>query len=176
MVGGSGILRGTDSSVKQVKFLQLNLQHSKMAQITVGNWIDKQKDGLYICLCQEPYVYQNKALMQPSTSIKYIGGQGNHPRTVIYTSKTIKAWYIESLSHRDLTAIIVKINHCETLIVSIYLDSKLKVVQQWLTQAMTLAESRGNAIIIDMDSNCHSKLYGMETNKRGEQLEDFIGQ
>ena len=56
MVGDGGIKRGTDSSVKQVKFLQLNLQHSKMAQITVGNWIDKQKDGLYVCLCQEPYV------------------------------------------------------------------------------------------------------------------------
>ena len=48
--------------------------------------------------------------MQPHTSTKYIGGQGNHPRIVIYTSKAIKAWHIESLSHRDLTAIVVKIN------------------------------------------------------------------
>ena len=102
MVNSRGIIRGTDSSVKQVKFLQLNLQHSKMAQITVGNWIDKQKDGLYICLCQEPYVYQNNALMQPRTSMKYIGGQGNHPRTAIYTAKAIKAWHIES--HLVLTA------------------------------------------------------------------------
>ena len=146
-----------------------------MAQITVGNWIDKQKDGLYICLCQEPYVYQNNALMQPRTSLKYIGGQGNHPRTAIYTSEAIKAWYIESLSHRDLTAIVVNINRRETLILSVYLDSKLKVIQPWLTAAMTFANSRGYAIIIGMDSNCHSKLFGLETNKRGEQLEDFIG-
>ena len=27
-----------------------------------------------------------------------------------------------------------------------------------------------------MDSNCHSELYGLETNKRGEYLEEFIGQ
>ena len=174
-MGVRGIIRGTDSSVKGVKFLQLNLQHSKMAQITVGNWIDKQKDGLYICLCQEPYVYQNNALMQPRTSLKYIGGQGNHPRTAIYTSEAIKAWYIESLSHRDLTAIVVNINRRETLILSVYLDSKLKVIQPWLTAAMTFANSRGYAIIIGMDSNCHSELFGLETNKRGEQLEDFIG-
>ena len=126
MVNGSSIVRGTDISVKQIKFLQLNLKHSKMAQSTVGNWIDMQKDELYICLCQEPYVYQNQALMQPSTSTKYIGGQGNHPRTTIYTSKAIKAWYIESASHRDLTAIVVRINCRETLILSIYLDRKLK--------------------------------------------------
>ena len=147
-----------------------------MAQITVGNWIDKQKDGLYVCLCQEPYVYQNKVLMQPSTSTKYIGGHGNHPRTAIYTSKAMKAWYIESISHRDLTAIVVKINNRETLIMSIYLDSKLKVIQLWLTKAMAFASHRGYAILIGMDSNYHSELYGLETNKRGEHLEDFIGQ
>ena len=147
-----------------------------MAQITVGNWIDKQKDGLYVCLCQEPYVYHNNALMQPRTSTKYIGGQGNHPRTAIYTSKAIKAWHIELLSHRDLTAIVVKINNRETLILSAFLDGKLKVVQPWLTRAMAFANSRGYAIIIGMDSNCHSELFGLETNKRGEQLEDFIAQ
>ena len=43
--------------------------------------------------------------MHPRTSIKYIGGQGNHPRTAIYMAKAIKAWHIESLSHRDLTAL-----------------------------------------------------------------------
>ena len=147
-----------------------------MAQIRVGNWIDKQKDGLYICLCQEPYGYQNNALMQPRTSMKYIGGQGNHPQTVIYTAKAIKAWHIESLSHRDLTAILVKINNRETLILSVYLDGKLMVVQPWLTKAMAFANNRGYAVILGMDSNCHSELYGLETNKRGEHLEDFIAQ
>ena len=176
MVGRRGIVQGADSTVKQVKFLQLNLQHSKMAQISIGNWIDKQKNHPYICLCQEPYVYQNNTQMQPRTSTKYIGGQGNHPRTAIYTSKTIKAWFIETISNRDLTAIVVKINNRETLILSAYLDSKLKVIQPWLTAAMTFAAHRGYATLIGMDSNCHSELFGLETNKRGEQIEDFIGQ
>ena len=38
-----GIVRGVDSAVRQIKFLQLNLQHSKMAQINISNWIDKTK-------------------------------------------------------------------------------------------------------------------------------------
>ena len=41
---------------------------------------------------------------------------------------------------------------------------------------MTFATNRGYAIIIGMDSNCYSELYGLETNKRCEHLEDFIGQ
>ena len=171
MVGSGGIISGTDSSVIGVKFLPLNLQHSIMAQITVENWIDKQKDGLYICLCQEPYVYQNHALMQPNTSTKYIGRHGNHLRTGIYTSKAIKAWYIESTSHRDLTAIVVTINNRETLIMSIYLDRKRRVIQPWLNAAMDFASHRGYTIIIGMDNNCHSELYGLETNTRGEHLE-----
>ena len=97
-----------------------------MAQINVSNWIDKNKNTPYVCLCQEPYVYQNNALMQPQTSQKYIGGQGCHPKTAIYTSKTIKAWFIETLSHRDLTAVVVRLNNRETLFISAYLDSKEK--------------------------------------------------
>ena len=142
----------------------------------MGNRFDKQKDRLYVCLCQEHFVYQNNALIQPRTSMKYIGGQGNHQRTSIYTLKAIKAWHIESLSHRDLTAIVVKINNRETIIMSIYLDNKLKVVQQWLTKEMTFANNRGYAVIIGMDSNCHSGLYGLKTNKRGKIFKDFIGE
>lgn len=105
--------------------------------------------------------------MQPRTSTKYIGGPGNYPRTAIYISQAIKAWHIETLSHRDLTAIVVKINNRETLILSVYLDYELKVVQSWLTAAMTFANHRGYAVIIGMGS---CELYGLETNKRGEQL------
>ena len=120
-------------------------------------------------------MYQNKTLMQLGTKMKYIRGQGNDPRAAVYTLKTIKAWHVE-LSDRDLSATVVKINNCETLIFSVYLDSKLKVVQTWLATAMFFATNRGYAIIIEMDSNCHSELFGLDTNKRGEKLEDFIGQ
>ena len=107
---------------------------------------------------------------------KYIGGQGQHPRTVIYTSKSIKAWFIETLSNRDLTAIVVKLNNRETLVISAYLDNEERVIQPWLTTVMEHAKQRGYAVLIGMDSNCHSELYGLETNKRGEHVEDFLGQ
>ena len=33
---------------------------------------------------------------------------------------------------------------------------------------------KGLALLIGADTNCHSTIYGKETNKRGEELEDFI--
>ena len=147
-----------------------------MAQTGISNWIDKHRKETYICLCQEPYVYNNNAQMQPRTSSKYIGGQGLTPRTAIYTSTNIKAWFIEALSNRDATVIVVNINKRETMIVSAYLDYKEPVVQPWLTKIMDFAKHRGYAMLIGLDSNCHSELFGHETNKRGEHLEDFIGQ
>ena len=118
--------------------------------------------------------------------MKYIGGQGNHPRTAIYTLKAIKSRYMGSLNHRDLTAIVVKINSRETLVPSVYLDSILIIIAYPLLVAnviagvshgcTTFATNRGYAIIISMDSNCHSEIYSLETNKRGEYLEDFTGQ
>ena len=75
-----------------------------------------------------------------------------------------------------MTAIVVRINNRETLVISAYLDYKEKVIQPWMTRALDFSTHRGYAILIGMDSNCHSELYGLETNKRGEHLEDFIGQ
>ena len=173
--GKVGILQGGDSKQQLIQIRQINLQHAKMAQMGVGNWIDKNKEETYIFLCQEPYVHDGKAAMQPRTANIYVGGNKDTPRTAIYTSKNIPAWFIENLSNRDITTIVAKINRRETMICSIYLDSNKPVIQDWLTSIMQFARYRGYAIILAMDSNCHSELYGLETNTRGEQMEEFIG-
>ena len=122
---GKGIIQGRDSRQGLIKMRQINLQHAKMAQINIANWIDKnnKKNEAYICLCQEPYINNSRAALQPRTSNIYIGGNQNDPRTAIYTSRNIPAWYIENLSNRDITTIVVKLNRRETLIASIYIDS-----------------------------------------------------
>lgn len=63
---------------------QLNIQHSKMSQMHINNWIDWQKEDRYICLVQEPYIYKEATCNQPKTATKYAGGEGNSPRTAIY--------------------------------------------------------------------------------------------
>lgn len=78
------------------------------------------------------------------------------------------------MSNRDATVIVIKINKRQTLIGSLYLDYTENVIQPWLTKIMDFLKHRGYALLLGIDSNCHSTLYGRETNPRGEKLEDFI--
>ena len=65
--------------------MQLNTQHAKQAQIEINSWVDRNKNSQFILMIQEPYIYKNKASMQPLTAQKHIGGNNKHPRTSIYT-------------------------------------------------------------------------------------------
>ena len=50
----------------------------------------------------------------------------------------------------------------------------IKVVPESLHKLLTYAENKGLGLILGRDSNCHSKLFGPTSNKRGENLELFI--
>ena len=97
--------------------LQINLNHSKLAQDCVANKIksfNNQQVEFIICV-QEPYVYGGKHARKPKSCSTYCND--NNPRTAIYISKNLTAWFIESLSTRDITVIQTKIKSRETLII-----------------------------------------------------------
>ena len=106
--------------------LQINLNHSKLAQDCVANKIKSfnNKQVEFIICVQEPYVYGGKHSRKPKSCNTHCSD--NNPRAAIYLSKNIIAWYIESLSTRDITVIQTKIKSRETLIVSVYLDITIK--------------------------------------------------
>ena len=60
------------------------------------------------------------------------------------------------------------------MIASIYLDRNNEVVQPWQRKIMEYRQHKGYAMSIAAYSNCHSTLFGHETNKRGEILEEFF--
>ena len=94
----------------------------------------------------------------------------------VYTHDYLaNTWYIEDLSNRDCTVIQTRINHRETIIASIYLDITIdKVIPDWLNRLTEYARKNRTALLICMDSNCHSSSFGIDTNKRGEALDIFI--
>ena len=158
-----------------IRFMQLNTQHAKQAQIELCKWTDKQKNTSYVILGQEPYLYKNTPAMQPRTAQRFYC-RTNRPRTIIHTSQSLKPWYIDTLSNQDATVIVLKIYNRTTVIASCYLDynNNNPVIPIWLQDIINYADQRGYAILMGIDTNCHSSLYGKETNKRGEALEDFI--
>ena len=103
-----------------ISCLQINLNHSKLAQDCIANkiksWNNNQTE--FIICVQEPYVYGSKHARKPKSCNTYCSEKS--PRTAIYLSKNLVAWYIESLSTRDITVIQTKIKSRATLIVSVY--------------------------------------------------------
>ena len=158
-------------------FLQCNLQKARQAQMLFNGKIGgfNKSSSQFICLVQEPYVGNQSVALQPNSCKKYYVGK--KPRAIIYTDKARDSWLVESLSTPDMAVIHTKIEEQETLVVSSYLDiNNDEVITNELEEMMAFATMKGWAVLIGMDSNCHSVIYGLETNGRGEKLEEFIAE
>ena len=160
-----------------INVLQCNLQKSRQAQFEANRKVgrfNKDKEQ-FICLIQEPYVGKEKIALQPTSCKKYMVGK--KPRTAIYTDSNTAGWIVEDLSDSDMTVIYVKLCNHDTLIVSGYMDIKYKgVITNRMKEIVEYADRKKWGLIMGIDSNCHSILYGLETNQRGEKLEEFIAE
>ena len=43
-----------------------------------------------------------------------------------------------------------------------------------MSKVVKYAENKDSELLVGADTNCHSNLFGEETNKRGYELEEFI--
>ena len=161
----------------EIHFLQCNLQKARQAHMLFNGKVGgfNKNSAQFICLVQEPYVGKQSVALQPNTCKKYYVGK--KPRAIIYTDKTRDSWMVESLSTPDMAVIQTKIENQETLVVSSYLDiNNDEVVTTELEEMLAFASRKGWAVLIGMNSNCHSVIYGLETNSRGEKLEEFLAE
>ena len=168
---------GKENANAGIYFLQCNLQKARQAQMLFNGKIGglNKKSTQFICLVQEPYVGKQSVALQPNSCKKYYVGKT--PRAIIYTDKIRDSWMVESLSTPDMAVIHTKIEEQETLVISSYLDiNNEDVITSELEEMVAFAERKGWAVIIGMDSNCHSVIYGLETNSRGEKQEEFLAE
>ena len=54
------------------------------------------------------------------------------------------------------------------------MDIDLPVQQEFLNRIMDYADSKNVEMILGIDTNSHSTMYGKDTNKRGKDMEEFI--
>ena len=86
-------------------------------------------------------------------------------------------WEVPNLSSGDVAVGLLKDDKTSLLIISAYLDitaKKGKIIPDNLTQAITFAKNNSYQLIIGMDSNSHSTLWGRQTNSRGEEMEEYL--
>ena len=152
-----------------MKVKQINLRKSFAATSLFVSSLHPSSIGLLT----EPYHYRNKICkvgrnfdLFPDTTL------AKPPRAAILIPKSLNATFLPQLSNPDVTTIYLKKQHL--LLVSGYCDAKLPMIQEWLIKIMEYSNTRNCKVVLGLDSNAHSELYGRETDSRGELLEEFI--
>ena len=155
-----------------MNFLQLNMHRALVASVELNK---KLTQSPAICLLTEPCTYENKVCQIPPQFICLPPTPlPERPRTAIYLPKRTPYVFREQLSNRDCTASLVELASGKILLASVYLDSNEPVVQPWMMDLLQYAASKKYPTIIALDANAHTDMYGPETNKRGEDFEEFV--
>ena len=139
--------------------LQLNAHRAQLAHIELLQSLNSQ--DISLCMIQEPYVPMGQLVTKPQgMDVFPAGRQRLPPRTNIYASKQLRARELSHLQNRDCTAVLLTCGVSNIVVASVYLDITLTVSPPWL--------------LLGIDTNSHSHLFGPDTNKRGRDLEYLL--
>ena len=125
-----------------------------------------------LCLLQEPYVVWGR-LPRPRGCDVFPSSLPD-PRTAIYSPKHLKAQEISHLCNRDCTVILINGCSGDLILASVYLDITLPAVPDWLDGLMEYSTAHPASVLLAVDSNSHSTLYGPDQNPWGTTFEEFI--
>ena len=158
-----------------LSFTQINLHKAAQATVLAGGGLEGKKSS--ILMVTEPHTTYGKINGMPKGT-KVIHARcvdtNQPPRAGIVSSLDVKLTAMESWCGRDCAVALARIGGDWTVLVSLYLDITLEVQPEWLDKLMDMIEDKGYPVIMGVDSNAHSSLYGPDTNHRGTAFEDFI--
>ena len=125
----------------------------------------------FFCLVQEPSLFKGKFRNKPNGTNSFPSSfVTENPRAAIFASNKLKF-----LEFPKLAACLAKICNKNVLIASVYLDqNNWEAITENLKGIIKYADDRNLPCLLGMDSNCHSTMFGPDTNSRGVILEDFI--
>ena len=126
-----------------------------------------------VVMVQEPQTHKGRIIGLEAGNGYIIADSKNNPRACIRTN--LPCWKQEKLTNRDMAVAIVKTAEGQLCVASMYLDIKEEVKKERFLELVTFCKQVGLPLIIGMDSNAHSGMWGSdEENKRGEQLAELL--
>ena len=159
-----------------LSFMQINLHKADLATVLLGRQLENKSQ--IIALVTEPHTTAGKITGMPRgttiTADKTIKHGQPGPRAGIIASRDLGVNSLDTWCHRDCAAATVQLHGRQVLLASIYLDINKPVSPQWLEDLMTMATNKRLPVIIGVDTNAHSSLYGPDNNHRGDEFEDFV--
>ena len=133
----------------------------------------KEQDTLPIIALQEPHSYKKNLFKMKNYVIH--GIQSNLTRACLAIPKDVNFTFLSELSNSDIA--VGKFDNKETYLASVYMDILVDPISDKLEQLVQLVNSKKATLILCMDTNAHSVLWGEKrTNYRGSLVEEFIVQ
>ena len=178
------ILRSRD----KIAFFQINCHKCINSNLSLN--MHSRKRDLFCYMVQEPYCTKSGKLLHLTGGARNIirdetlsNGELTPVRAAIVHSKNFPITPVQQLCTKDFAAGLV--SYAEkgkaswqkqtTLLVSSYWDIKINKIPDDLARAVQYARSHHIELQINIDSNCHSTLFGSrDQNERGDMLEDFM--
>jgi len=153
-----------------LKITQQNLQHNKLATATFDKMFNSNLD-----LIQEPYLgRQGQPCLFVETKQCFYK-QLTRPRAIVRTSLDMSSWMVSEFTDRDIATVGIRVDNRVVYFASVYLDINYSVGDNLFEALLTHCQGRSIPLVVGMDSNAHSTLWGSEeANARGTALEDII--
>ena len=166
----------------ELDLYQINLHHSLQCNIALKLKCKEETNFLYSI--QEPYQdkYYNFTDLAGG-NCQIIANEKEKVRAAILHSRNLPIIPVQQLCTKDLAAGMLRIRkknmaywqHENILIISSYWDILINNIQDDLQKAISYAEALNMKVLIQMDSNAHSQLFGSpDQNARGDILEQLL--
>src|SRR5690606_7134123 len=163
-----------------IKFVQVNLQHSKTAAATLTQFFSKNLFD--VALIQEPYVYRGKVRGLSSTGGHVFAPSVDSPRACILVNRRFRdAMSLSNFCSRDVMSIKIKGIFSgnkpeDILIISAYFQGDShELPPEALREAVEHSHSNNFKLLVGCDSNAHHISWGSSsTNNRGKSLFEFL--
>ena len=164
--------RNINRKQRQIKIMQINLQHSRTATDTTMKLTKQEHTD--ILLVQEPYQIRHKLTGFTRSYRTYTPSEEKSRATIIITNDNVDALLIKQLCDRD-TTIEVRYNSMQIFMVSMCLDIKEEINDKLAKVDEIIKFGEGMGILIPMDSNVRSHAWhDKQTNLRGRILEEYL--
>ena len=157
-----------------VKVMQLNLHrsHPPLQDLLTNSW---NSSGMNIALVQEIPLHKGKACNVPHPL--HFDYTCDIPRAGIIYNPSLDIWPAPTLSYRDCQVCSWTINKKNILVISAYWAINERNIPTTLVKAIRFAKKNKFEILVGMDANAHSPLWGSPTaDARGHLLEDWLNE
>ena len=160
-------LSHTGDQVSTLRVAQVNLGKRKAACAELNS-----RKGHDIVLITEPSTSKRGVVgIEPVNEVFATRNEG--ARSCIKTS--LDAWLVEEFTCNDLVTVAVVLVDKVVYFASVYMDINHNVREGPWVKLVDWCDANGHALIVGMDSNAHSPLWGSEDlNCRGEELEHIV--